>query len=247
MQYRASFVLQSTGQLLHGAIEFLGILALFARFGNVKGWSLPEVAFFYGTVNVAFALSDALGRGFDLFGRLVKSGDFDRLLLRPRTTILQILGFEFTLKRIGRFIQGAAVLIWSLFALGLHWSAAHIVLYLFTICGVVVLFLSLLIIQATISFWTVETLEIMNILTYGGVETAQFPLSLYHRFFRRFFTFVVPLACVSFYPISQILGRVSSALPLWFPWTAPLAGFFFFGLSLLFWRFGVRHYTSTGS
>ena len=46
-------------------------------------------------------------------------------------------------------------------------------------------------------FWTTESLELMNILTYGGVETASYPLPIYHRVFRRFFTAQAPSAIKS--------------------------------------------------
>jgi ABC-2 type transport system permease protein len=99
-----------------------------------------------------------------------------------------------------------------------------------------------------LSFWTTESLEIMNTLTYGGVETAQYPMAIYQQGFRRFFTFVVPLACVAYFPIVAVLG-IDDPLGTSrvFQYCAPLAGFAFLGASLALWRIGVRHYTSTGS
>ncbi len=62
-------------------------------------------------VNISFAFTDALARGFDLFGaQFIKTGNFDRLLLRPRSTVLQLAGHEFTLFRVGRLLQGSIVL-----------------------------------------------------------------------------------------------------------------------------------------
>ena len=55
------------------------------------------------------------------------------------------------------------------------------------------------------SFWTTESLEVMNMLTYGGVETAQYPIAVYQKYFQRFFTFVVPLAMVTYFPILAVL------------------------------------------
>ena len=110
MQYKVSFWLQVIGQLLVTAVEFFGVWALFSRFNSIGTWTLNEVALFYGTINISFACADALGRGFDSFSTIIKSGDFDRLLVRPRTTALQLLGKEFTLKRIGRFFQGMVVM-----------------------------------------------------------------------------------------------------------------------------------------
>ena len=83
MQYRASFIMLSFGHFLTTGVEFLAIASLFARFKHIQGWTLPEVAFLYGLINISFAFADAASRGFDMFGTMVKSGDFDRLLLRP--------------------------------------------------------------------------------------------------------------------------------------------------------------------
>ena len=55
MQYRASFVMLSFGHLLATGVEFVAILVLFARFDNLQGWTLHEVAFLYGMVNIAFS------------------------------------------------------------------------------------------------------------------------------------------------------------------------------------------------
>jgi len=70
MQYRASFVLFTIGHFPSSGIEIVSIRALFARFKPLGGWQLPEVAFFYGMINVAFALAEGLGRGFDTFPEL---------------------------------------------------------------------------------------------------------------------------------------------------------------------------------
>ena len=244
MQYRASFVMLSVGHGLMTGLEFLGIWVLFDRFAALDTWSLPEVAFFYGLINIAFALCDAFSRGFDLFASTVKSGDFDRLLLRPRSTALQLAGQELTLKRIGRLTQGLVVLLWAAHALDLTWTPDKLLLALLTVLGGACLFYGLIVLQATLAFWTTESLEIVNTVTYGGVETAQYPLAIYRAWFRRFFTYVIPLACVSYYPALGILERPDPlGSGLLFQWLAPVA--LFFAVCLRVWQ--VRHYRSTGS
>ncbi len=248
MQYRGHFLFQTLGHGLITGIEFLGIAALFSRFGSLRGWRLEEIALFYGIMSLAFALADGLGRGFDVFSGMLKAGDFDRLLLRPRSTVLQLAGQELVLRRVGRVAQAGVVLLWASTALHVAWGPAHFALLLGAVLGGACLFFGLFVLQATLSFWTFESLEVMNTVTYGGVQTAQYPLSIYRPWFRRFFTFVVPLACISYYPALALLGRaeltgVAAALP----WMSPLAGPLFLLLSLRVWQFGVRHYRSTGS
>jgi ABC-2 type transport system permease protein len=248
MQYKASFLLQVLGQFFVTGIEFFGIWALFNRFDALENWTLAEVSLFYGMINTAFACADALARGFDAFGKIVQNGEFDRLLLRPRTTVLQILGTEFTLKRLGRFSQGLGVLAWAIAALQIPLNLSVIWLLSTAFLGSVALFVGIVIAQATLTFWTIESLEVMNILTYGGVETAQYPLSIYGKGFQRFFTFVIPLACVGYLPLLGVLGKaIAIGIPLWICYISPLAGFMFLGVALRLWKIGERYYCSTGS
>ncbi|MGD8416842.1 MAG: hypothetical protein PVH91_07285, partial [Pseudomonadales bacterium] len=75
LQYRLSFVLMATGHFVTSVVEAVGIWALFDRFGMLGRWSLAEVAFLYGIVNVAFPISEAVARGFDVFGdQFVRTG-----------------------------------------------------------------------------------------------------------------------------------------------------------------------------
>lgn len=247
LQYRAALVMQIIGQLLVTGIEFLAIWALFARFGSLGGWTMPEIGLMYGMVDVSFAVADAMGRGFDAFGTMVKNGDFDRVLLRPRSTALQLLGQELTLKRVGRLAQGLVVLAWA-GHVAVDWSVGRALLLIFALAGAACLFLGIEVLEATTAFWTVESLEVWNAFSYGGNYAAQYPMSIYRTWFRRFFTAVIPLSCVIYLPAVEILGRSDpGGLSPVLHALGPGAGVAFLLVSLSLWRLGVRHYTSTGS
>lgn len=248
LQYRASVVMQSIGIFLVTSVEFLGVWVLFDRFGQVRGWQLPEVAFFYGTISIAWALCDALGRGFELVAPMLKAGDFDRLLLRPRSVALQVLGQELTLRRVGRLVQGALVLGYAIATLDVAWSIPRVLLLVAGIAGAICTFLGLLVLQATSAFWTTESLEVWNAFTYGGVTMGQYPLSIYRSWLRGFFLYVIPLGCSTYLPNVAILGHPDPlGTPELLQWLAPLAGPLFLAASLAVWRIGIRHYRSTGS
>lgn len=248
-RYPASALMLTLGQLLATGIEVVAVWALFHRFGDVQGWRIGEVALFYGLVNCMFAIADALGRGFDVLGtEFLRTGAFDRLLLRPRPLALQLMGHDVRISRLGRLAQGLMVVAFATVQAGIAWTPASIALALFALAGGVALFLGILVLQGTLSFWTVESLEVANVLTYGGVEAAQYPLALYARWFRQLLTFAVPLACVAYYPVLAILGRADPlGAPAWVGWASPLAGFAFLAAAFGAWRLGVRHYASTGS
>jgi ABC-2 type transport system permease protein len=248
LQYRASLIMQIVGHFLITIIEFFAIWALFSRFGTLRGWTLPEIAMFYGMISISFAISQSFGRGFDMFSLQVNSGDFDRILLRPRTTVLQVFAQDFQLTKSGRLMQGLTILIWAAGHLSIGWTFPKIMLLLFAVFGGIMLFTGLIILQATMCFWSTQSLEIVNCFTDGGVETAQWPISIYDRWFVKIFTFVIPLACVNYYPVIAILGRDDVLnSPVWFQWVSPLVGVVFLLVCLRIWEFGVKHYRSTGS
>jgi ABC-2 type transport system permease protein len=246
MQYRLSFAMMTFGTFVITAGEMFGIWVMFARFGTLRGWTLPEVAFLYGGVNMAIALGEMIFRGFDLFSTMVRQGDFDRVLLRPVSTVLQVAGQDLSLQHLGRFAQGLIALLWAAGGLGIAWTPAKVILTVGGIGSGICIFAGLFVLQATMCFWTVESMELMNILTYGGTETAQYPLAIYRPWVRRLFTWIVPLACIGYLPSAAIFAKSGAAAPL-LSWISPLGGVVFFAVCLRVWNFGVRHYCSTGS
>jgi ABC-2 type transport system permease protein len=248
LQYRASVAMGTLGVLVITASEFVAVWALFDRFGQLRGWTLPEVALFYGMISITWALCDAISRGFDTFGTLVNSGGFDRVLLRPRSTVLQLLAQDLMLRRAGRLLQGVAVLGYAAAAGAIDWTLGRAALLVGSIACGICAFLGLMILQATSTFWTVEGLEVWSAFTNGGQTMSQYPLPIYRSWFRGIFTYIIPLACVNYFPGLAILGRSD---PLGTPpvlgWVAPLAGPVFLIVCLQVWRIGVRHYRSTGS
>ena len=97
LQYRASFAMETFGTLLVSFIDFVAILVIFANVPQLGSWSMPEVALLYGISGLAFAITDLILGHLDDFPRLVRDGNFDLLLVRPRGTLFQILTGDFQL------------------------------------------------------------------------------------------------------------------------------------------------------
>ena len=248
MQYPGALALQIIGSALFTAIEFVGVWALLNRFGNVRGWQLAEVAVLYGLVMVGFSAAEATGRGFDTFHRQVRGGGFDRVLLRPRHTVLQVAGADFAFHRAGRWLHGAAILVWGLFNAGIAWNPARVILLAEIIAGVTVLFLGVFVAVAAVTFWTVQSLELFAIVSNGSVDAGSYPATVYRRFMRHFLFYIVPIGTVTYFPVAALLGRPDPlGTPPWFGWIAPAAAPLFLAAALLLWRLGTRHYSSTGS
>jgi len=245
LQYRTSFWLLTFGQFFIPFSVFAGMYLMFERFGELRGWTFYEAALVFAVIHLAFSLSECFARGFDMFSGLIATGGFDRLLVRPRSTALQVLGSQFEFTRFGRLLQSAIVLVWSLAKLPIDWNAPRaITLALMVACGVLI-FTGIYMLFATLCFWTVQGLEIGNIFTDGGREMAQYPLDIYKKWVTVFFTFVIPFGCVNYLPLLYVLGRANGH-PAGYM-AMPLAGVLFLLPCLAVWLIGVRHYRSTGS
>ncbi len=245
MAYKASFYMLIGCTVIFALTDFIALYILFGSFGGIGNWTLAEVMLFYGMANVSFPLCEAWMRGFDDMDILLKSGEFDRVMLRPRSTVLQMLGAKIQLVKVGRLTVGLCVLIVAKVNLAIRWNLLDYVLLLTSIVGGVLLFGGFLLMRATCCFWTIESLEVFNSFTYGGVETIRYPLDVYGDHLRRFFTFVVPLAAINYFPASLLLRRYY--VPVALSWLAPLIGCLFFVIGLGIWKVGLKKYGSSGS
>ncbi|MCP8967113.1 ABC transporter permease [Ectobacillus ponti] len=245
MQYRASFWLVTIGQFFIPLAVFAGLYLLFARFGQVKGWDFYEVALCFGVIHSCFAASECFIRGFDSFSGMIVKGEFDRLLVRPRSTVLQVLGSKFEFTRVGRLLQGLVVLVWALLHVSVEWTVLKVLTLCFMLLGGLLIFSGIYILMATVCFWTVQGLEVTNIFTDGGREMAQYPLNIYQKWLTQFFTYVIPFGTINYIPLMYILGKSEGHEVL--AVLAPLLGGLFILPCLILWHIGVRHYRSTGS
>lgn len=243
MQYKTSFWLMVLGQFLVSFNVFLGIYFMFQRFSNVKGFSYNEVVLCYGIVLMQFSLAEMYARGFDTFSGMVRSGSFDRVLVRPRSEVLQVLGNKFELTRIGRMFQAVVMFVYGIVSSNVEWCFAKVVTLVLMIVGGTAIFSGLFLIYAALCFFTLDGLEFMNVLTDGAREYGKYPIGVYGKRLLQITTFIIPYALVQYYPLLYVLGRSDK---VWYMFLPMVAGLFLLPCYLL-WRLGVSSYKSSGS
>lgn len=249
-QYRASFVMDVASSGLLNVIDFIALAAALTRFGSVGGWTFGELAFLYGLSDSAFAVMDMLFSGFDpaFFSSQIRKGQFDQFLLRPVSLVLQMFSAEFVLRRVGRIAQALVAFGLGLALTSIHWDAARLLYLPLVWISAVAFYGALFVIGATVCFWTTESIEIINIFTYGGTTMMSYPLHIYQDWMQRVFTFVIPTALIIYYPALFIFGK-DDPTGLWpfMQFLAPIAGFGMLAIAFAFWRFGVRRYQGAGT
>ena len=123
------------------------------------------------------------------------------------------------------------------------WDFSKICTIIFMLIGGTAVFSALFLIYAALCFFTLDGLEFMNVFTDGAKEFGKYPIGIYGNKILLFTTFVIPYALIQYYPLLYVLGKHSDKAYM----LLPLAACWFFIPALLFWKFGVRHYQSSGS
>ena len=250
MQYPVSFLFD---MLVNGAnllVYFATIALVFARFDNIGGWRMGDVAFLWGLAETSFGAMDMIFSGFDAgdFSQLVRQGGFDQLLLRPAGATLQVLGSRFVLRRWGRILQGMLIFAFSLTMVPVQWTPVKLMLIPVVIASQVAFFGGFFLIGSTLTFWTVQSIEAVNIFTYGGAELIAYPMHIYPDILKRIFTYIIPAAFINYYPALYILGKPDLlGMPAFAPFLAPLAGLSVLLAAWFFWSYGIRHYQGAGN
>lgn len=246
-EYRASFAFELFGSAFVGIIEFAEIYAIFGRTTSISGFGYDEMLLLFGFATFSFALADLCVGHIESLSVYVRTGTFESLLLRPLSTVGQLATSDFSLRRVGRALLGLGVLVYGLQAATIEWTPSHVVLAVATPVIGTFIYACIFVATASVSFWLVDAGEFANAFTYGGRYVSSFPFSVYGAALRQFFTFVVPVAFVSYIPTLALLGRLDSAgWPAWAGALPIAAAAAVFLIARTLWRAGVRRYVGAG-
>ena len=243
LEYKTSFILSFLSQIMGLALYYFTLICLFQRFSNVKGFTLYEVLLAYSVIEFGIGVSEAFFAGMDKFDRLIMRGDFDKLLLRPRNIILQVLGEEFNFVKTSRIVEAFVIFIIVFINLDINWNIYRVITFISMLISSVTILLSLFIFAASYCFITIKGLEVRNVFTYGCRKMAAYPIGIFKKGFVIFFTYIIPFGFVNYYPLLYLLGRNDLKILS----ISPLITLLYLVPSVLLFYRGVRKYASVGS
>ena len=248
LQYPASFLMQTLAQLVMEGGEMLAVILLVDRFEHLNQWGPGDLYFFFGLMAVTFYLTECFGRGITgNFPYLIRTGQLDTFLARPRGVLTQVLCSAVDPRRITCIAVGIAALVIGCRMSEVQWSIRKALLMAEAmVCGCF-LIQGLFMIEAIFCIHSVKSIELVNALTYGGRSACEYPVDTYPRPLRVLFTVVAPFALTLHQPGSVILGKPLFDWPEWTAFVSPLSGILVFGVIWLCFQKAMRFYRSTGS
>ena len=240
-----SFI-SSFGYLL-GTLGRLGfflffLVSIFKQTDALDGYTLPEVALFFLTFNIVDIVAQLFFRGVYGIRSLIREGDFDYFLIQPANILFRVAFHTVDFLDVVTILPVFAITLYVLNHMGGPIPTFHWILYvLLALNGLVIAFA----IHIAVASLAVLTQELENtIWIYRDLMTlGRFPSDIYASPMRAILTFVVPVAVMVSFPAKAFLGRLDK---IWV-FQAVAMAMTSLALSLRFWRFSIRRYTSVSS
>lgn len=207
----------------------------------IGGYTWEQMLFFY----LAFILIDTVVQMFFRevyrFRPLILSGGFDMVLAKPFPPLVRCLlgGPDFI--DLGVLVILLAVMSYYL-AVYIHPTPANLLSFLFMLGNSFIVATAFHIMVLAIGILTLSVDHL--IMVYRDLTAlVRIPVDLFTEPIRSLITFVIPVGLMFTFPAKTLLGLLS-----WQMIAVSLAfGIVYLFLSLKFWRFSLRHYSSASS
>lgn len=242
--YRGDFFISLATSFAATVFALSFVIVLFNKVPQIGGWRFEEVLFLYGFSLIPYGFFNIISLNLYEFGNTyIVEGKFDRVLLRPVSSLFQVLFETFRIESIQEIATGTFCMVWASKHLGIAWTPARFaMLIFFGICASVI-YVSVFLILTTVSFWFEDRIgvhpPVWNVMAFG-----RYPLTIYSPMVQFFLCWIVPFGLASFYPSVRMLGRTVS--PAYAP-LVPVVAAVFLTVAISLWNFGTRRYSSTGS
>ncbi len=244
LSYRMDFLISVLTMTLATACSLAAVVLIFSRAPRIAGWSFHEILFLYGFSLLPFSLFNMVSINLYYFSdAYIVMGKFDQVLVRPLSSLFQVLFEKFRLEAVGDTVLGLVIVTMSARALGLELGGSGWAFLIFAaVCGAAI-YTAIFLMLTSVSFWMEDRVGVIppvyNMLAFG-----RYPLDIYGTTIRFLLSWVVPFGFASFYPSAQLLHKEAYRH---YAWLLPLVTLAFGAAALAVWRRGVRNYTSTGT
>lgn len=249
LQYRADSIVATLAVFLREATSIIVIYLTLMKFDHINGWNVNELLFLFSLLFITYSIIVILFADLRDFSRMIREGRFDRLLVRPRGVLCQLIAnHSDIIAAIGHGMLGTILFIVSAGRVGVVWNVSTVVYYISTIISGVLIQGGMFIIFSALSFYFVETNSIRDVFYWNMRKFAGYPISIYNKLIQGIMIYVVPFAFVNYFPAQYLLRKADMAqYPAIYMYIPPVVGIVVYVIAYVFWRVSIRFYKSTGN
>lgn len=242
--YKPSFFLALLGKTLRLVLLIVFFDVVFLKTKVIGTWNFNQILLLIGTADfLQLILRATFHRNLAYYfpQEDLKMGLFDFKLVKPINTLFYTSFAKLDFMDIFSMIPTLIVIAVALKRLALSLTIGNISLYLLLMTNALLFIYSLLLILATISFWSVQSTG-MGRLFENIIRLSRYPTDIYHGLLRTFIMYVLPISIIAVVPSQSLLGTLN---PQYMLYAFGFSIILFF-IAIRFWNFGLRHYSSVG-
>ena len=232
--------------------EMVSISVMFLiliRFVRIKGWEMNEMFFLYSFLFLSYSIFIFLFTGIRDFDTIVYTGELDRYLIRPLGLLYQVIAARVDYcATIGHGAVGIILFLFTYKSVGIQWDWKSITYYISALIGGAIIQMSLFMISSCFSFWAIRTTNLRNLVFFNSRRFAGYPISFYPWIIQKMLIFIIPFAFVSYFPAQYYLRKPDLTM-FWngYLYLTPVVGLIMFAIVFIFWRIGLKSYSSSGN
>ena len=249
LQYRVDTLFTSLAVFVRETANIIVIYLALLKFDKINNWNVDEMLFLFSILYLTYAIVVSVFADLRDFSCMIREGRFDRLILRPRGLLIQlILNNADLMASAGHGSLGIILFIVSAGRVGIQWDFVTIAYYIAAIIGGVLIQGGMFILFSALSFYFVETNSIREIFYWNMRKFAGYPISIYNKVIQALMIYVVPFAFVNYFPAQYLLRKEDMVnYNDIYMFIAPLVGVVIYVFAYIFWRISVKRYKSTGN
>src|SRR5580693_3015843 len=179
VSYRGDFLISLVTSFAATIFGLSFVVVLFQKAPRLAGWRFEEELFLYGFSMIPYGVFNIISVNlYDFGNNYIIEGKFDRVLLRPISSLFQVLFETFRIESAQEIATGVFCMWCATRHLGLSWTPAKFaMLFFFGGCAGLI-YVSVFLILSTVSFWFEDRIgvhpPIWNVIAFG-----RYPLSIY--------------------------------------------------------------------
>ena len=114
LAYKSDFAVSVATSLIATVFGVALVFLLFRRAPEIAGWTFEEIVFLYGFGLIPLALFNMISVNLYYFGQVyIVEGKFDRVLLRPVHSLVQVMSEQFRLESLSDAAVGLIAILWA--------------------------------------------------------------------------------------------------------------------------------------
>lgn len=247
-QYRFDTFMKSFTVFFREAAGIIVIWFTLLKFDKINGWDIYEMLFLFSLLFLTYGIMIIFFTGLRDFGNTVRSGNFDRFILRPRGLLFQIIFVNSDwFAALGHGGLGITLFLLSARRAGINWSLGTAVYCVFIVAGGVLIQGAVFLFLASLNIFMLQTGSLKEVFYWNVRKFAGYPISIFNKVIQFFMVYVMPFAFVNYFPAAYLLGKGDVNYPDWYMFITPAVGVAMYLLAYLFWRFSIRFYKSSGN